>query len=166
MSKIIKQKFLYMSNKYINIYNNLINLTRNKELYKGFTKQDTFSDRLVFFLIHFAFFLKTFKNNDKEILQDIYDCTFKHLELNIREIGYGDASINKKMKDYINLFHLIINKIDDWNLIDNNEKEKRIKSLLNLNDIDNLSVYFDKYSVELKNNTLNYYIKSVIKPKN
>ena len=155
-----------MSNKYINIYNNLINLTRNKELYKGFTKQDTFSDRLVFFLIHFAFFLKTFKNNDKEILQDIYDCTFKHLELNIREIGYGDASINKKMKDYINLFHLIINKIDDWNLIDNNEKEKRIKSLLNLNDIDNLSVYFDKYSVELKNNTLNYYIKSVIKPKN
>ena len=135
-------------------------------MYKGFTKQDTFSDRLVFFLIHFAFFLKTFKNNDKEILQDIYDCTFKHLELNIREIGYGDASINKKMKDYINLFHLIINKIDDWNLIDNNEKEKRIKSLLNLNDIDNLSVYFDKYSVELKNNTLNYYIKSVIKPKN
>ena len=155
-----------MGNKYINIYNNLINLTRNKELYKGFTKQDTFSDRLVFFLIHFAFFLKTFKNNDKEILQDIYDCTFKHLELNIREIGYGDASINKKMKDYINLFHLIINKIDDWNLIDNNEKEKRIKSLLNLNDIDNLSVYFDKYSVELKNNTLNYYIKSVIKSKN
>ena len=155
-----------MGNKYINIYNNLINLTRNKELYKGFTKQDTFSDRLVFFLIHFAFFLKTFKNNDKEILQDIYDCTFKHLELNIREIGYGDASINKKMKDYINLFHLIINKIDDWNLIDDNEKEKRIKSLLNLNDIDNLSVYFDKYSVELKNNTLNYYIKSVIKPKN
>ena len=47
-----------------------------------------------------------------------------------------------------------------------NEKEKRIKSLLNLNDIDNLSVYFDKYSVELKNNTLNYYIKSVIKSKN
>ena len=135
-------------------------------MYKGFTKQDTFSDRLVFFLIHFAFFLKTFKNSDKEILQDIYDCTFKHLELNIREIGYGDASINKKMKDYINLFHLIINKIDDWNLIDDNEKEKRIKSLLNLNDIDNLSVYFDKYSVELKNNTLNYYIKSVIKPKN
>ena len=70
------------------------------------------------------------------------------------------------MKDYINLFHLIINKIDDWNLIDNNEKEKRIKSLLNLNDIDNLSVYFDKYSIELRNNTLNYYIKSVIKPKN
>ena len=70
------------------------------------------------------------------------------------------------MKDYINLFHLIINKIDDWNLLSDAEKKKRIKSLLNVNDIDNLSVYFDKYSIELKNNTLNYYIKSVIKPKN
>ena len=153
-----------MSNKYINIYNNLINLTRNKELYKGFTNQDTFSDRLVFFLIHFAFFLKTFKNNDKNTLQDIYDCIFRHLELNIREIGYGDASINKKMKDYINLFHLIINKIDDWNFLNQAEKKKRLKSLLNINDIDNLSVYFDNYSVELQKNTLNYYIKSVIKP--
>ena len=153
-----------MNNKYINIYNNLINLTRNKELYKGFTNQDTFSDRLVFFLIHFAFFLKTFKNNDKNTLQDIYDCIFRHLELNIREIGYGDASINKKMKDYINLFHLIINKIDDWNFLNQAEKKKRIKSLLNINDIDNLSVYFDNYSVELQKNTLNYYIKSVIKP--
>ena len=153
-----------MNNKYINIYNNLINLTRNKELYKGFTNQDTFSDRLVFFLIHFAFFLKTFKNNDKNTLQDIYDCIFRHLELNIREIGYGDASINKKMKDYINLFHLIINKIDDWNFLNQAEKKKRLKSLLNINDIDNLSVYFDNYSVELQKNTLNYYIKGVIKP--
>ena len=25
------------------------------------------------------------------------------LELSIREIGYGDQSINKKMKDYLNL---------------------------------------------------------------
>ncbi len=133
-------------------------------MYKGFTNQDTFSDRLVFFLIHFAFFLKTFKNNDKNTLQDIYDCIFRHLELNIREIGYGDASINKKMKDYINFFHLIINKIDNWNFLNQAEKKKRLKSLLNINDIDNLSVYFDNYSVELQKNTLNYYIKSVIKP--
>ena len=51
-----------MNNKYINIYNNLVNLTRNKALYKNFIKQDTFSDRLILFLLHFAFFLKVFKN--------------------------------------------------------------------------------------------------------
>jgi len=154
-----------MINKYINIYNNLINLTRNKDLYKNFNVQDTFSDRLLFFLIHFAFFLKVFKNSDKKVLQDIYDCIFKQLEISIREIGYGDASINKKMKDYINLFHSIINKIDNWHLLNKAEKSKKIKFLLNISDNDDLSVYFDKYSIELQNNTLNYYIKSVIKPK-
>ena len=154
-----------MSDKYINIYNNLVNLTRNKELYKNFNSQDTFSDRLLFFLLHFAFFLKIFKNNDKNILQDIYDYVFKQLELSIREIGYGDVTINKKMKDYINLFHTIINKIENWNSINNNQKSNVITSLLNIPNNDDLIVYFDQYSVELKNNTLNFYIKSVIKSK-
>tara|TARA_B100000029_G_C17438477_1_gene910622 strand:+ start:708 stop:1175 length:468 start_codon:yes stop_codon:yes gene_type:complete len=154
-----------MSDKYINIYNNLVNLTRNKELYKNFNSQDTFSDRLLFFLLHFAFFLKIFKNNDKNILQDIYDYVFKQLELSIREIGYGDVTINKKMKDYINLFHAIINKIKNWNSLNNNQKSNIIISLLNIHNNADLIVYFDQYSVELKNNTLNFYIKSVIKPK-
>jgi len=154
-----------MSDKYINIYNNLVNLTRNKELYKNFNSQDTFSDRLLFFLLHFAFFLKIFKNNDKNILQDIYDYVFKQLELSIREIGYGDVTINKKMKDYINLFHAIINKIKNWNSLNNNQKSNIIISLLNIHNNADLIVYFDQYSVELKNNTLNFYIKSVIKQK-
>ena len=41
------------------------------------------------------------------------------MELSIREIGYGDASINKKMKDYINVFFSILDKINDWNNLDN-----------------------------------------------
>ena len=166
INKIVKKKTLFMNNKYINIYNNLINLTRNKDLYKTFIKQDTFSDRLLFFLIHFAFLLKAFKKNDPKVLQDIYDCTFRHLELNIREIGYGDASINKKMKDYINLFHSIIEKIDDWDLLNQATKKKRLKSLIYVKDNDDLIAYFDNFSVELENNTLNFYIKSVIKIKN
>ena len=154
-----------MNNKYINIYNNLVDLTRNKNLYVGFKEQDTFSDRLVFFLLHFAFFLKVFKNNDKKILQDLYDYIFKQLELSIREIGYGDTSINKKMKDYVNLFHDILNKIENWNSQDKSEKSKIINFLLNTNNSDNLTVYFDNYSRELQNNTLNYYLNSVIKSK-
>ncbi len=154
-----------MNNKYINIYNSLVNLSRNKDLYKNFTSQDTFSDRLIFFLIHFAFFLKVFKKNDKKTLQNIYDYIFKQLELSIREIGYGDASINKKMKDYVNLFHSIIIKIDNWKSFNLDEKNQIIKSLFKAINNDDLGIYFDKFSVELENNTLNYYIKSVIKPK-
>ncbi len=110
---------------YINLYNNLIKLTTNKLLYKSLNKQDSFNDRLIIFLLHFAFFLKNFKNEENEkILQEIYDFNFRQLELSIREIGYGDQSINKKMKDYINVFHAIISDIHFWN--DNNlEKKKR-----------------------------------------
>ena len=155
-----------MSTKYLNIYNDFVKLTRNKDLYKGFKNQDTFSDRLIFFLLHFAFFLKEYKdNNDKNVLQGIYDYIFRHMELSIREIGYGDQSINKKMKDYLNLLYAMIDKIHDW---DDLSLELRGNILLNfsdnINNIDYLIDYFDKYRLNLKNNTLNNHIKGVLKP--
>jgi len=155
-----------MNVKYINIYNNLVNLTRNKELYNNFEKQDTFSDRLIFFLLHFAFFLKVYKtNNDKKIMQEIYDYLFKQLELSIREIGYGDQSINKKMKDYLNLFYSMIDKIHSWDDLSLDKKSSILEQFLDSNaDTLFLADYFEKYRLNLTNNTLNFYIKGVIKP--
>ena len=46
-----------MSQEYLNIYNNLIKLTRNKNLYLNLINEDTFSDRLIILLFHFGFFL-------------------------------------------------------------------------------------------------------------
>ena len=154
-----------MSNNYLNIYNNLVKLTRNKELYKGFKNQDTFSDRLIFFLLHFAFFLKIYKeNNDKKLLQDIYDQTFRQVELSIREIGYGDQSINKKMKDYLNLFYGMIDKVNDWDELSLESRAAVLKIFMdNAGNIDYLVNYFEKYRLNLLNNTLNSYIKGVTK---
>ena len=110
---------------YINFYNNLIKLTTNKSLYKNLNKQDSFNDRLIIFLLHFAFFLKNYKSEENEkILQDIYDFNFRQLELSIREIGYGDQSINKKMKDYINLFHSMVSEIHFWDDLSRSDKIK------------------------------------------
>ena len=149
-----------MSNKYINIYNNLVTLTRNKELYKNFTKEDTFSDRLLMFLFHFAFLLRAFKNyNNKKILQDIFDMIFRHLEISIREIGYGDATVNKKMKTYINTFYDILSKIDNWEKMTKDKKNEIFNNYLYLKNNDNdLVDYFDKYVVKLSNITLNSLI--------
>ena len=47
---------------YLNIYNNLIKLTRNKNLYLNLKNKDTFSDRLIILLLHFGFFLKIHKD--------------------------------------------------------------------------------------------------------
>ena len=152
-----------MSKLYINLYNNLIKLSTNKELYKNFKKQDTFSERLTFFLLHFAFFLKNFKNQSNSLLlQEIYDYVFRQLELSIREIGYGDQSINKKMKNYINLFHSIVSDIHFWENFTKAEKLNKISVFLDeIENIEYLVDYFDKFNENLSKKTLNSYLKSV-----
>ena len=154
-----------MEKSYIHIYNKLIELARNKDLYRDFENQDIFSDRLTFFLLHFAIFFKVFKNkNNKERLQEIYDFAFRQLELSIREIGYGDQSINKKMKDYINLFHDMIDKFHFWDDLSIKEKEKILANYaVSSKNMTFLLDYFENYLQSLQKNTLNSYIKSVIK---
>ena len=155
-----------MNEKYIHIYNNLINFTRNKELYKVLNREDIFSDRLIIFLLHFSFFLKNFKNKqNKKILQEIYDFNFRQLELSIREIGYGDQSINKKMKDYINLFHSMVSEIHFWDNLNRAEKLKKISLfLVDFKNIEQILDYFEDFNLKLSKKTLNYYLKSVSKP--
>ena len=155
-----------MNNKYLHVYNNLINYTRNKDLYKHLNREDNFSDRLTIFLLHFSFFLKNFKTEEnKIILQEIYDFNFRQLELSIREIGYGDQSINKKMKNYINLFHSMVSEIHFWDNLNRSEKFEKISNFLNeFDNIDHLVDYFEQFNLILSKKTLNSFIKSVINP--
>ena len=155
-----------MNEKYLHLYNNLINYTRNKDLYKDLNREDNFSDRLTLFLLHFSFFLKNFKNEEnKKILQEIYDFNFRQLELSIREVGYGDQSINKKMKDYINLFHSMVSEIHFWENLSKSDKLKKISFFLS--DFQNIHIlldYFEKFNENLSKKTLNSYLKSVSNP--
>ena len=144
----------------------MINFTRNKDLYKSLGREDNFSDRLTLFLLHFSFFLKNFKNEEnKIILQEIYDFNFRQLELSIREVGYGDQSINKKMKDYINLFHSMVSEIHYWQDLTRFEKIEKISNFLSdFKEIDELLDYFEEFNEDLSKKTLNSYLKSVSNP--
>ena len=144
----------------------MINFTRNKDLYKNLKREDNFSDRLTIFLLHFSFFLKNYKNEEnKKILQEIYDFNFRQLELSIREIGYGDQSINKKMKQYINLFHSMVSEVHYWDNLIKEEKINKFSTFLNdFNNIEQLVDYFDDFDQKLSKKTLNSYLKSVINP--
>ena len=103
------------------------------------------------------------KDNNKELLQEIYDYIFRQVELSIREIGYGDQSINKKMKDYLNLFYAMIDKIDNWDNLEFNAKNDILIIFLDKSiNTENLVGYFEKYKEKLTNNTLNSFIKGVI----
>ena len=153
-----------MKNNYLNIYNNLIKLTRNKSLYLMLEKDDTFSDRLIFLFFHLALFLKHFKSSvPPKDLQDIFDFIIKQIELSIREIGYGDASINKKMKNYLNLFYSLLEKIESLDLDSIEGFMNLFKKYLNTEkNLDFYVDYFNKYRIFLAKNTLNNFTKDIL----
>ena len=96
-------------------------------------------------------------------MQDIYDFNFRQIEISIREIGYGDVSINKKMKDYLNLFHKIIEKIDNWEQLSITQKSNFFNEFLNpAKDNTFFIEYFEKYIALLEENTLNSFINNII----
>ena len=126
-----------MNSKYLNIYNNLIKLTRNKNLYLNLKNKDIFSDRLIILLFHLGFFFKIYKTEiPKKEAQDIFDFVVRQIELSIREIGYGDVSVNKKMKELNKILYDILLKIE----VKNDDNKFKISSSI-----------LDKYLRPLKN---------------
>ena len=152
-----------MSDSFLNIYNNLVKLTRNKKLYFS-QEQDNFYGRMIIFFFHLSILLKVYKNKEKKkILQDLFDYCIRQIELSIREMGYGDATINKKMKDYVNLLFSIIDKIDNWELKNNSERKMIIENYINeVPNVDNYIEYFEKYRIFLTKNTFKNLTKDIL----
>ena len=156
-----------MKDHYLNIYNNLIKLTRNKSLFEKLNIQDSFYDRMIVFFIHFAFFLKIYKKDEnKQYLQKLYDFVFNQIDISLQEAGHGDTTINKKMKNYVSIFHSIIKKVDYWESLKNDEKTNFFSTFFEHSIESSYFVeYFEKYRNFLTNNTLNYFTKGVISHK-
>ena len=156
-----------MNKNFLNIYNNLIKLTRNKLLYSNKLNNESFSDRLIFFLLHFAFFLKIYKNKSNKVeFQNLYDYIFNQIELSIREIGYGDSTVNKKMKEYINLLYKIIDKVELWEKLNFDEKIDFFSKFIDARYENSFYIdYFNKYSNYLTKKSFNYFTKDVISHK-
>ena len=153
-----------MKYNYLNIYNNLIKLTRNKNLYLKLEKEDTFSERLIFLFFHLALFLKHFKTTiPSKNLQELFDFIIRQIELSIREIGYGDVSVNKKMKDFINLFYFIVNEIEKNDFSESKNLLNLLRKHLNIDkNLDFYADYFNKYRIFLTKNTLNNFTKDIL----
>ena len=56
-----------------------------------------------------------FKKKGKKFNQDSYDSLFHNIENNLREAGFGDVSVNKKMKDFNKQLYDILLKIENKN---------------------------------------------------
>ncbi len=119
---------------------------------------------MVILFLHLSFLLKNYKKvESKKNLQKFFDFCIRQIELSIREIGYGDATINKKMKDYINLLFSLIDKIDDWELKNDSEKLEILKIYIsNMSNGKNLLNYFEKYRLFLSKNAFKSLTKDII----
>ena len=67
------------------------------------------------------------------------------------------------MKDYVNLFYNILEKIENWEKLDKSDKRDLIAEFMNIK-VDNylFVAYFDKYRQFLLNNTLKIFTKDIL----
>jgi|TARA_B100001057_G_scaffold386389_1_gene393303 cytochrome b pre-mRNA-processing protein 3 len=76
--------------------------------------------------IHFSIMMIIFKKKGKKFDQKSYDSLFFNIENNLRELGYGDVAVNKKMKDLNKILYDILLKINNVE----NDSFKLNKSLI------------------------------------
>ncbi len=95
------------------LYNILLKLSRNIFFYKKIQLNDSFETRIFLMFFHFSILMIIFKKKGEKFDQDEYDNVFNSIEYNLRELGFGDVSVNKKMKDFNKILYDILLKIED-----------------------------------------------------
>jgi len=144
MFKKLQKKIFYDDK----LYNKIIFLSRNKLLYINFDLKDTFQNRinLIFFHISFIFIkIKHYKDKKlyKKFYQLMFDRIFKKIEVNMREIGYGDVIVNKNMKFLVKVFYDILLNCEKYSKMSLISKNKLIDKYILLNNIKNTNKYVD-----------------------
>jgi len=95
------------------LYNNILLLSRNELFYTTFNLADTFQNRIHLIFIHISFLFNRIKHSKEQKIneifyQKVFDLMFKKIELNMRELGFGDVSVNKNMKSLVKTFYNIL----------------------------------------------------------
>ena len=150
-------KFLKKKNSQENrLYNKILFLSRNKLFYTNFGLNDTFQNRINLIFLHMSFLIIKIKYKNKVTLykdfyQKLFDHVFMKIEFNIREIGYGDTSVNKNMKFLLKVFYDILLNCENYkkkNLINKKlffNKYLSRNSAIKTSDNTDLVKYFNQY---------------------
>ena len=140
----------------LKLYNKILTLSRNKLLYTKFGLDDTFQNRIYLIFIHISFlFIKIKKQkkliSNKKFYQNLFDLMFQKIEIDMRENGHGDMSVNKNMKLLVKSFYNVLFICENFNYKNNAYKQAFLRKNLtfaqkNLN-ADNIELieYFDNY---------------------
>jgi len=138
-------------NHYNNLYNKLVELSRNIFFYKNVMLKDNFETRINLIFVHFSIILIIFKKSKINFSQKVFDNIFLNIEYHIRELGHGDVTVNKKMKILTRIFYDILLKIHKPDTQDFNINKKILETYFGQAKnngpqlIDNLTDYFSNF---------------------
>ncbi len=88
-------------------------MSRNIFFYKDLSFKDTFETRVYLMFFHYSIILIISKKKQYKTDQKNYNNLFYSIENNLRELGFGDISVNKKMKDLNKIFYDILIKLNN-----------------------------------------------------
>ena len=98
------------------LYNILLTLSRNIFFYKNIKLLDNFETRLYLIFVHLSILMIIYRNRDSKFNQKLYDSLFHNIENDLRELGFGDVTVNKKMKEFNKISYDILLKINKSNM--------------------------------------------------
>ena len=118
------------------IYQNIIERSRSKYFYLYMDIEDSFESRFDIVILHsfiIFYFLKNISKKEKKLSQLLFDFMFEDFDNNLREMGFGDIAVNKKMKVFITAFYgRIANYSKGVDQIKNNLNDETLnKAILN-----------------------------------
>ena len=147
------------------IYNNLVKLSRNVYFYKDINLEDKLENRVIIIFAHLAIILYCLKNDkkNKSISQELYDNVFLNIENNFREMGHGDVTVNKKMKDLNQVFHDILLKFIDKKYSKKIKINEMMKFLFVTEKNDEISIKLNDYFIKYYNFCFDIIHKNMIK---
>ena len=91
-------------------------LSRNILFYKNIKLPDNFETRLYLIFVHLSILMIVYRKRDSKFNQDLYDSLFHNIENDLRELGFGDVTVNKKMKEFNKISYDILLKINKSNM--------------------------------------------------
>jgi cytochrome b pre-mRNA-processing protein 3 len=127
-----------------NLYNNILIDARKPDIYTNYVNDDL-NNKLLLFLILLSKEFNNMSSNDQNC-QKFFDYIFARIETDLREVGYGDMSVNKKMKVIVTKFYSILVDFKNFNNI--SDKDKKVilqKYFTEIKKIDDFSIYINNY---------------------
>ena len=128
----------------LNLYNKTLVESRNPLIFENYI-DDNLNNKILIFLIFLSNKFNKIKKTDDNY-QKFFDYIFNRIETDLRELGYGDMSVNKKMKVIVTKFYSILIDFKNYQKISEEEKYDILrKYFTDIRKIEDLSVYIIDY---------------------